>query len=45
MRGINRAEIMGNLGKAPEIHMDKEGRKYVTFSVATKDYYKGKRQE
>lgn len=42
---INRAEIMGNLGKTPEIHMDKEGRKYVTFSVATKEYHKGKRQD
>ncbi|HMS44218.1 MAG TPA: single-stranded DNA-binding protein [Alphaproteobacteria bacterium] len=45
---MNRAQIMGRLGKDPESHADKEGRKFVTFSVATTDYFKdknGERQE
>lgn len=45
---INKAMIMGNLGKDPEIRNTKDGKKVATLSIATSESWKdkdGKKQE
>lgn len=37
---LNRAQIMGNVGKEPEIRYLEGGKKYASFSVATTERYK-----
>jgi single-strand DNA-binding protein len=44
----NQVQLIGNLGKKPEIKMFGENKKVATFSIATSDYYydqKGVRQQ
>ena len=44
----NQVQLIGNLGKKPEIKTFGEDKKVATFSVATSDYYfdsKGERQQ
>jgi single-strand DNA-binding protein len=36
----NRVQLIGNLGKAPEIHTTEKGRKLARFSIATNDTYR-----
>jgi single-strand DNA-binding protein len=45
---LNRIEIIGNLGKNPEVRTTQKGARIVTFSVATNDTWKndaGEKQE
>ncbi len=42
MAGINKAILIGNLGKDPEIRTLEGGAKVATFSLATTESYKGK---
>lgn len=35
----NRVQLIGNLGKAPEIHTTEKGKKLARFSIATNDTY------
>jgi single-strand DNA-binding protein len=35
----NRVQLIGNLGKAPEIHITEKGKKLARFSIATNDTY------
>lgn len=39
---LNRAVLIGNLGKDPEIRNTQDGRKIVSFSVATSESWKSK---
>jgi len=45
MAGINKAILVGNLGKDPEIRTIENGRKVATFSLATTESYKDKNGE
>jgi single-strand DNA-binding protein len=36
----NNVQLIGNLGKNPEIRTATNGKKYATFSMATTEYYK-----
>jgi single-strand DNA-binding protein len=40
MFGMNRAEVLGNLGADPIIRTTQDGKKMATFSVATKSSWK-----
>jgi len=40
MFGINRAEIVGNVGGDPLIRSTQDGKKFATFSVATQNSWK-----
>jgi single-strand DNA-binding protein len=44
-RSVNKAIILGNLGRDPEIRTTSNGAKVVTFSVATNRRWKGKSGE
>ena len=39
---LNRVTIIGNLGRDPEVRTTPDGRKIVSFSVATSETWKGK---
>ncbi|MDR0555497.1 MAG: single-stranded DNA-binding protein [Holosporaceae bacterium] len=39
---INKAILVGNLGKDPEVRSSQDGSKVVSFSVATSEYWKDK---
>lgn len=44
----NQVQLIGNLGKDPEVRTFGENKKIATFSIATSDYYydqKGERQQ
>ena len=41
-KSLNRAQILGNLGKDPEMRTTPTGRQVCSFSMATKDSYKDK---
>ncbi len=45
MASVNKVIILGNLGKAPEIHHLENGRMRVQLTVATHDAYKTKEGE
>jgi single-strand DNA-binding protein len=40
MRGLNRVELIGNLGKDPEVQTLEGGQTVVKFSLATSETYK-----
>ncbi|MDP2423485.1 MAG: single-stranded DNA-binding protein [Bacteroidales bacterium] len=42
MAGVNKAILIGNLGKDPEVRTLEGGVKVATFSMATTETYKGK---
>ena len=42
MTGLNRAMIIGNVGKDPEIRQGKSGKKIALFSVATSETWRDK---
>lgn len=42
MSGLNRATIIGNVGKNPEIRQGKSGKKIAQFSVATSETWRDK---
>lgn len=42
MRGINKAILVGNLGKDPETRYSGDGKAVTNFSVATSESWKGK---
>lgn len=42
MNGLNRAMIIGNVGKNPEIRQGKSGKKIACFSVATSETWRDK---
>ena len=42
MNGLNRAMIIGNVGKNPEIRQEKSGKKIACFSVATSETWRDK---
>ena len=42
MAAVNKAIILGNLGKDPEVRYTPDGRAVTTFSVATTEKYKDK---
>lgn len=39
---LNRVTLFGNLGRDPEVRMTQDGRKVVTFSLATNESWKAK---
>lgn len=41
MSGVNKAIILGRLGKDPEIRMTQTGKKYASFSIATSESFNG----
>jgi single-strand DNA-binding protein len=43
--GLNRADIIGNLGADPEIKYTTEGRAVCNFSIATTEYFKNSNGE
>jgi single-strand DNA-binding protein len=45
MAGINKAILVGNLGKDPEIRTIESGRKVANFTLATTESYKDKNGE
>jgi single-strand DNA-binding protein len=48
MRGVNRVEIIGNLGRAPEVRYTGGGKAVANFTVATNEEWKddkGQKQE
>ena len=45
MAGVNRAIILGNLGKDPEVRHLEGGRAVANFSIATSETYKDKQGE
>ena len=45
MSGVNKAILLGNLGKDPEIRRLDEGRAVANFSIATSESYKNKAGE
>jgi len=45
MAGINKAILVGNLGKDPEVRAIEGGRKVANFSLATTESYKDKNGE
>ena len=42
MSGVNKAIILGRLGKDPEIKLTQSGKKYAFFSIATSETFNGK---
>lgn len=42
MSGVNKVILVGNLGKDPEVRSIEGGTKVASFSLATKEVYKGK---
>ncbi len=42
MAGVNKAILIGNLGRDPEVRTFEDGTKVVNFSLATTETYKGK---
>jgi len=42
MASLNKATLIGNVGKDPEIRMTKDGREIASFSLATSDVWKDK---
>jgi len=42
MSSLNRAQIIGNVGKDPEIRATQDGREIASFSVATSESWKDK---
>ncbi len=42
MASLNKAQIIGNLGKDPEIRYTQDGRAVASFSIATTDKWKDK---
>jgi single-strand DNA-binding protein len=42
MRGLNKAMLIGNVGKDPEVQSFESGRKRATFSLATSEKYRDK---
>ena len=42
MAGLNKAQIIGNVGKDPEIRTAADGRKVATFSIATSETWTDK---
>lgn len=44
IRSVNVIHLLGNVGKAPNVKSSANGKKYVTFSVAT-NHYAGKGNE
>lgn len=42
MRGLNKAMLIGNVGKDPEIQSFESGRKRASFSLATSEKYRDK---
>ena len=42
MSGVNKAIILGRLGKDPEIRTTQNGKKYASFSLATSEIFNGK---
>ncbi len=40
MSGLNKATLIGNLGKAPEVRTTASGQRVVTFSLATSETWK-----
>lgn len=42
MRGLNKAMLIGNVGKDPEVQSFESGRKRATFSIATSEKYRDK---
>lgn len=45
MANNNSVILTGNLGQCPEIYQDKNGRKFVRFSLATTDSYKDQNEQ
>ena len=45
MSGVNKAILLGNLGKDPEIRRLDDGRAVANFSIATSETYKNKAGE
>ena len=45
MSGVNKAILLGNLGKDPEIRRLDDGRAVANFSIATSESYKNKAGE
>ena len=45
MAGVNKAILLGNLGKDPEVRRLDDGRAVVNFSLATSESYKNKSGE
>lgn len=45
MASVNRVDLIGNLGKDPEMRATKSGMKVASFSVATKEFRKGQNGE
>jgi len=45
MAGVNKAILLGNLGKDPEVRRLDDGRAVVNFSLATSESYKNKAGE
>jgi len=45
MSGVNKAILLGNLGKDPELRKLDDGRAVVNFSIATSETYKNKAGE
>ena len=45
MAGVNKAILLGNLGKDPEIRRLDDGRAVANFSIATSESYKNKAGE
>lgn len=45
MNGVNKAILIGNLGKDPEVHTLESGVKVTRFSMATTETYKNKNGE
>ena len=45
MAGVNKAILLGNLGKDPEVRRLDDGRAVANFSIATSETYKNKAGE
>ncbi len=45
MNTVNKIQLIGNLGKDPEIRTFEKGGKLAKFSMATRDYYKNRKGE
>lgn len=39
---LNKVQLIGNLGRDPEVRLSQDGAKIVTFSLATSEYWKDK---
>ena len=45
LTSLNRATLIGNLGRDPDVRQNENGTLKVTFTMATNDYYKSKSGE